>query len=144
VIKVQAGDVRLSVGWVGQALIRTTAGRRVADVKGRARDKAAEVAGQVKCKADQARQDAVAKVQTVLGQLADKTATARQKAQSAGEAGKGHLSKQAAPVWDAAPEPVRQAVARGASSARQRRVPLLAAAVALVLGYLVARRLRRR
>ena len=56
----------------------------------------------------------------------------------------GQIHKQVAPVWDAAPEPVRQAVAKGASSARQRRVPLFAAVGTLVLGYLILRRLRRR
>lgn len=115
-----------------------------ADIKGRARDKAAEVSGQVKAKGDQARQEAAAKAASVLGQLADKTATARQKAQSAGEAGKGQLQKQVAPVWEAAPDPVRQAVAKGAGTARQRRVPLAAAVGVLVLGYLVVRQWRRR
>jgi hypothetical protein len=102
------------------------------------------VSEQVKSKADQARQGAAAKAETVLGQLADKTTAARQKAQSVGEAGKGQIHKQVAPVWEAAPEPVRQAVTRGASSARQRRVPLVAAVAALVLGYLVVRRWKRR
>ncbi len=98
----------------------------------------------MKAKADQARQEAAAKAESVLGQLAGKTATARQKAQSAGEAGKGQIQKQVAPVWEAAPDPVRQAVTRGASTARQRRIPLAVALGALVLGYLIVRRWKRR
>jgi hypothetical protein len=46
-------------------------------------------------------------------------------------------------VWEVTPEPVRQAVRKGTSTARQRRVPLAAAAVALIVGYLVTRRWRR-
>ena len=115
-----------------------------ADIKGRARDKATEVSGQVKTKADQARQEAAAKAESVLGQLADKTATARQRAQSVGETGRERIRRQVAPVWDAAPDPVRQAVAKGASGARQRRVPLAVAAGVLVLGFLVVRRWKKR
>src|SRR6266536_29151 len=46
---------------------------------------------------------------------------------------------QATPVWEATPEPVRQAVAKGARTARQRQVPLVAAAAALIVGYLLIR-----
>jgi hypothetical protein len=103
-----------------------------ADVKARARGKAAELSGRAKSKASQ---------------LAGKTGAARQKAVSAAGAGtdqlQGRVAAVAAPVWQATPEPVRQAVAKGASTARQRRVPLAAAAVALILGYLVIRRCRR-
>ena len=49
-----------------------------------------------------------------------------------------------APVWEATPEPVRQAVAKGASTIRQRRGPLAVAASALVAGYLAVRWWRRR
>jgi hypothetical protein len=103
-----------------------------ADVKARARDKAAELSGRAKSKASQ---------------LAGKTGAARQKAISAGGAGKDQLQARVAaaamPVWEVTPEPVQQAVAKGASTARQRRVPLAAAAVALILGYLAIRRWRR-
>jgi hypothetical protein len=40
-------------------------------------------------------------------------------------------------VWQATPEPVRQAVAKGASTARQRRMQLAAAAGAVIVGYLL-------
>jgi hypothetical protein len=103
-----------------------------ADVKARARDKAAELSGRAKSKASQ---------------LAGKTRAARQKAISAAGTGTDQLQARVAavatPVWQATPEPVQQAVAKGASTARQRRVPLAAAAVALILGYLVIRQWRR-
>jgi len=47
-------------------------------------------------------------------------------------------------VREATPEPVRRAVAEGASTARQRRVPLAVAAVTLIAGYLVFRWWRKR
>jgi Protein of unknown function (DUF3618) len=114
-----------------------------ADVKARARDKAAELTGRVNGKASQARTKAAARAGSVRDQFAGKTGAARQKAMAAGGAGKDQLQRRAAavaaPVWQATPEPVRQAVATGASSARQRRVPLAAAVAALVAGYLAIR-----
>lgn len=96
-----------------------------ADVKGRARAKAAEVS------------------ESVRSQLAAKTAGARQKAMSAGGAGKDQLRGRTAavvtPVWEAAPEPVQRSVARGASAARQHRVPLAVAAGVVIAGYLAIR-----
>ena len=86
-----------------------------ADVKARAQDKAAELTHKVKAAAGQARAQ-------VPGWLVT--------------AGK--------PAWQAAPEPVRQAVGRGASSARQRRAPLLAVTAALLTGYVAIRWWRRR
>jgi Protein of unknown function (DUF3618) len=119
-----------------------------ADVAGRARAKAAEVSGQVKAKANQARQEAAARAGSVRSQLAGKTAAAQQKAVSAGGAGKDRLQSQVAaagtPLWEAAPEPLRRAAAKGASGARERRVPLAVAAGALISGYLVIRWWRRR
>ena len=56
----------------------------------------------------------------------------------------GRVASAVAPVWRATPEPVRQAVAKGASTARQRRVPLAVAAGVLMAGYLIIRRGRRR
>ncbi len=118
-----------------------------ADVKARARDKAAEFSGRVKSKAGQARKEAAARSESARSQLAGKTAAARQKATSAGGAGKDQLQNRTAavamPVWEATPEHLRRGVAKGASTARQRRVPLAAAAVALILGYLAIRRWRR-
>jgi len=91
-----------------------------ADVKSRVQAKAAEVSGRVKATAGQAQQEAAARAGRVRSQLADKTAAARQKAVSAGGAGKGQLQSRLAavgtPVWEATPEPLRRAAAKGASA----------------------------
>jgi len=122
-----------------------------ADLKGRAQAKAAEVSGRVKATAGQAQQDAAARagrVRSQLSQFADTTAAARQKAVSAGRAGQDELQSQVAavgrPVWEATPEPLRRAVARGASAARQHRVPLAVTAGVVIAGYLAIRWWRRR
>lgn len=47
-------------------------------------------------------------------------------------------------AWEATPQRLRRTAAKGADGARQRRVPLAAAAGLLVVGYLVVRRWRRR
>jgi Protein of unknown function (DUF3618) len=98
-----------------------------ADVKGRAQAKATELSGRIKFKAGQVRQKAAAHGGSVRGQLVGTTATAQQRVTAA-----------ATPVWEATPEPVRQAVAKGASTARQRRMQLAAAtAGAVIAGYLL-------
>src|SRR6266516_445582 len=99
-----------------------------ADVKGRAQAKATELSERIKSKAGQLRQQAAARSGSVRGQLAGTTATAQKRVTAA-----------ATPVWEATPEPVRQAVAKGARTARQRQVPLVAAAAALIVGYLLIR-----
>lgn len=99
-----------------------------ADVKQRAQVKATELSERVKTRAGQARQKAAARGGSVRSQLAATAATARKRAAAA-----------ATPAWESAPEPVRQAVAKGASTARQRRVPLAAAAGALIVGYLAVK-----
>jgi hypothetical protein len=114
------------------------------DVQGRARAKAAELAGRAKSTAGQARTQAATQVSTVRGQLAGKTAGAGQKATAVGGTVKSQLQAKAAPVREATPEPVRRAVAKGASTAQQRRVPLAMAAVTLIAGYLVFRWWRKR
>ena len=114
-----------------------------ADVKGRARAKAAEVSESVKNKTSQAQNEVAAGAESVRSQLVAKTATARQKAMSAGGAGKDQLQGRTAavvtPVWEAAPEPSRRSVAQGASTARQHRVPLAVAAGVVIAGYLAIR-----
>jgi Protein of unknown function (DUF3618) len=92
------------------------------DVKRRARAKATELAGRARRTAAQARTQAATQVSNVRGQLQAK----------------------AAPVREATPEPVRRAVAQGASAAQERRVPLAVAAVTLIAGYLVFRWWRKR
>jgi hypothetical protein len=119
-----------------------------ADVKSRARAKVAGLSGRVKRTTGQARQRAAARAGSMRSQLASQTATTRQKAVSAGGTGKNQLQTRAAavgaPVWKATPEQVRRAVTRGASTARQHRRPLAAAAGALILGYLAIRQWRKR
>jgi hypothetical protein len=109
------------------------------DVKGRARAKAAELAGRAKSTTAQMRTQAVTQVGSVRGQLAGKSAMTRQKLVAAAGTAKTQLQARAAPVREATPEPVRRAVAKGASTAQQRRVPLAVAAVTLIAGYLVFR-----
>jgi ElaB/YqjD/DUF883 family membrane-anchored ribosome-binding protein len=74
---------------------------------------------------------------------ADVTARAKDKAASLAGRVKDQASQvkaQAAPVWEATPEPARQAVAKGAGVARQHRMPLaVAAAGVLIAGFLVVR-----
>jgi hypothetical protein len=97
-----------------------------ADVKRRAQAKATELSERIKTKAGQARQKAAARGDSVRGQLAGTTATAQKRVMAA-----------ATPVWEATPEPVRQAVAEGARTAKQRQVPLAAAAGVIIVGYLL-------
>ncbi len=114
------------------------------DVKGRARARTAELTGRVKDKAVQARATAAARATEARGQVAGKTQTARQKAAAASGPAKTQVQARTASVREATPEPVRRAVARGASAAKQRRVPLGVAAIALTAGYLALRRWRKR
>jgi hypothetical protein len=119
-----------------------------ADLKARAQDKAAELTGRVKGKTNRARTRAAVRAGKARDQLARKTAGTGQRAKSAGTTVKeqlpGRAASAGAPVWRATPEPVRQAVARGASTARGRRVPLAVAAGVLISGYLAIRWWRRR
>jgi hypothetical protein len=95
-------------------------------VKARARDKAAALTGRVRGKTSQARAQAAASAGKAKEQLSDRVVAV------------------GTPVWQATPEPVRQAVAKGASSARQRRAPLAVAAGMLAVGLLAVRWWRRR
>jgi Protein of unknown function (DUF3618) len=115
-----------------------------ADVKARARDKATELTGRAKDKVERTRAQAVAGAGTVRDQLASKTADASQKAQSVTEQVSGRLAAAGTPVREVTPEPVLLAAAKGASSARRYRVPLAAAAGALMAGYLAVRSRRKR
>jgi hypothetical protein len=115
-----------------------------ADVKGRARAKAAALTGRVKSTAAASRARVADRAGSARGQLAAKRAAARDKTVALRGTGKSQLQARVAPVWEAAPEPVRNAVAKGASAARQRRVPLAAALAALIACYLAARRWRKR
>jgi hypothetical protein len=112
------------------------------DVKGRARARAARLTRQVKGKTAQVH--AKAGAADVRSQIEGKTVMARQKAAAASGMAKTQLRERAAPVWQAAPEPARRAAVTAASMAKQRRVPLMAAAAALIAGYLALRWWRKR
>lgn len=105
--------------------VQELAGR--ADVKSRARARAAE-----------ARRNAAARAGSVRSQVANKTTAARQKVTSASADRKDQLRTRAAPVWEATPEQVRRAVTKGANSARDGWVPLAVAAGVLMVGSLAA------
>jgi hypothetical protein len=118
------------------------------DVKSRARAKATQLSGRVKTSTVQARKNAVARAGSVRTQVAGKTGGARQKAISAGAGGRDQLRNRAAavgaPVWQATPEPVRRTVTKGAKSARERWIPLAAAAGVFIVGYLAIRQWSKR
>jgi hypothetical protein len=115
-----------------------------ADVKGRMRDKAAQLTGQAKSKAAQTRVKAADRAAGVRRQATGKPAVAYQKAAAVAGKGTGQLRARAAPVWQAIPEPVREVVSKGASTAKQRRVPLAATLLALGAGFVAFRWWRRR
>ncbi|MBV9382143.1 MAG: DUF3618 domain-containing protein, partial [Streptosporangiaceae bacterium] len=115
-----------------------------ADVKARARGKAAELAGRMKNTVAGTREQALTRTGNLRGQLAGTAGMARQKAITAGQAGKGQLQQRIAPVREALPDPVGQAVAKGAGTARQHRVPLAVAAAVLIVGLLAFRQWRNR
>ena len=96
--------------------------------------------GRVKDKTAQIRAKAGDGGAGVRSQVVGKTAAARQQAAAA----RDQVQTQAAGVWQAAPEGVRRTVAKGASTANQRRVPLAVAAAVLIAGYLGLRWWRRR
>jgi chromosome segregation ATPase len=119
-----------------------------ADAKARMQDKADQLTGRLKTKADQARQQAAAQAERVRRQLADKTAGPRQKLVSVSGPTNDQVRQRAAAaaatISKVTPEPVQHAVAKAAATARQRRVPLVAAIGAAVLAWLIIGRGRRR
>ena len=125
-LREEIGRTREQLGETVEQLVAKT------DLKGRARAKAADLAGRVK-----------ASTARLRSQVAGKTVMARQKATAAGGTAKAQLQARAAPVWEAAPEPVRRTAVKGPSTAQRRRVPLTAAAT-LAAGYLVVRWWRKR
>jgi hypothetical protein len=114
------------------------------DLKGRARAKAAGLTGRVKGSTARVRAKAAERGAGMRSQAAGKTLIARQKAAAAGGTARTQLQAGAAPMWGAAPEPVRRAAVKGVSVAKQRRVPLMAAAATLIGGYLALRWWRKR
>jgi CHASE3 domain sensor protein len=69
----------------------------------------------------------------------DTTSQVRRQAVAAGETGRARVSEAAAPLWDATPDPVKQAVSKGTAGARQYRKQLVIVAGVLVAGAVVVR-----
>jgi hypothetical protein len=105
------------------------------DVKGRARAKVAGLSGRVKGKSALARSKAADGGADARSQVAGKARIARQKA----AARRDQLRARATGAWQTAPEGVRRTVTKGASTARQRWVPLSATLLTLGSGYLAFR-----
>jgi hypothetical protein len=94
-----------------------------------------------------AKGDVKARAQGKIAQLADTAEAARHKAASVAGPPVGQVRQQAeaavAGISKITPEPARQAAAKTAGVARQRRVPLAAAAAVTVLAWLIIRWRRR-
>jgi hypothetical protein len=114
------------------------------DVKARAQDKAAQLADRVKGQADQTRAQAAARAGSVRDQVTGSAVAAGQRAVYLGATAKDQVAAAGGSVWQTAPEPARQAVAKGAVTARQHRVPLAVAAGVLIAGLLLVRWWRKR
>jgi hypothetical protein len=69
----------------------------------------------------------------------DMTSQVRRQAVTAGETGRARVSEAAAPLWDATPNSVKQAVSKGTAGARQYRKQLAIVAAMLVAGAVVVR-----
>lgn len=137
-LREEIAQTRERVGETVEQLVAKT------DVKGRARAKAAELTSRAKGGTAQMRAKAAGTGAGMRSQVTGEAATARQKAAAIGGTAKAQLQARSAPVWQAAPDPVRRTVKKGAGTARQRPMPLAVAVVALTAGYLVLRWWRRR
>ena len=141
---------REQLGDTVEALVAKT------DVKAQARERAGQLSQTLKEKTAQAREQAATRVAQARGQLAGKTADAKSAAQQkagALEPAKNQLQARATAVGgavrNATPEPVQrtaQQVTQRASAVATPRGGLVAVAVAgaVVLGFIVIRRRRRR
>jgi Protein of unknown function (DUF3618) len=119
-----------------------------ADVRGRARDKAAKLSARLRTQAGQARAQTAAGAGSLRSQLAARTVTARQRALSAGGGGNEQLRRRSAavgtPVREATPEQLRRTVAKGPAAPGSVASPLAVAAAAVIAGYLAGKWWRRR
>lgn len=133
---------REQLGETMQALAAKT------DVKARAQDKAAQLAGRLKSMTAQARQQAAVQAGQLQRQLAGKTAGPRQKAASVSGPAKDQVRQQAAAaaakISKITPEPLHRGAAQAAGTARQLRAPLAAAIGAALGAWLVIAWWRRR
>lgn len=108
-----------------------------ADVKAQAKQRAAEVSGQAKEKLQTMKQE-------LAGRASQLTGRAGQTRQAAAANGKTVLGAGAS-AWGKAPEPVQHGAQRVARTVRQHRVPVAAAAGAVLVvtvGWLAVRRRR--
>jgi hypothetical protein len=115
-----------------------------ADVKGRAKAKAGELAGRVKSKTARTRAAVAGRAAKMRIRVASTTRVARQKAAAAGSTATAQAQARTAPVRQATPEPVRRAVAKVASTAKQRPAPLVASGAALIAACVALRWWRKR
>lgn len=108
------------------------------DVKARARDQAAALAGRVKGQASQARAQAVERARKMREQLAGQAGGTHQPTvlldTAASRRSPARIPAVGATAWQALPGPVRQAAAKKAGSPRERRAQLAAVAGMLVAG----------
>lgn len=90
-----------------------------------------------------AKADVKARAQEIAADLRqrakDTTIQVRRQAATAGETGRARVSAAAAPLWDATPDSVKQAVSKGTAGARQYRRQLTIVAGVLVVGAVVVR-----
>ena len=107
------------------------------------RDRLGETVERLAAKAD-VKAQAQATVTNLTQRAKDRTSQVRQQAAAAGGSGRARVSAAAAPLWDAAPDPVKQAVSTGTEGARQYRRQLAIAAGVLVAGVVVLRWWNRR
>jgi DNA-binding XRE family transcriptional regulator len=137
-------EIELTREQLGETVERLAA---KTDVKARAQDKGAELTCRVRGKASQARTQAAASAGKARDRLASTTGATGQTVVSLGTAAREQLSGRVAavgaPVWEATPEPVRHAVTTAGGHARLRRLPLAAAAGALVFCVVIRWRRRR-
>ena len=108
------------------------------DLKARARDQAAALAGRVKDQASQARTQAAVRARKMRDQLSGNAGGTREPTvlldPGTGRQPSARVAATGAMVRQAVPEPVRQAAAKAADSTRERRAQLVAAAVVLMAG----------
>ena len=124
------------------------------DVKARAQHKAAEVSGQLKGKVRDVKDELTGRAGQLKNELTGKAAQSRQAVADgrrtvlgAGEPATRSFANRAAgagaTAWRSAPEPVQRNAKRAARTVNEYRLPLAAAGVAVVAGWLAVRWLRR-
>jgi hypothetical protein len=118
------------------------------DVAAMAKGKIGQASAHAAEMASHARQQAAVHAARVRAQLSDRTAGPWQKAQAASgpirDQARSGTAAAAAQVSKAVPDPVRRAAVKAAATARERRLPLVMAAIVAVLAWRAIAGLRRR